>query len=295
LAIEIQEMPFEVHRTIAPIRFNDIAKPEYNPQPAYPLTVKSLFDNLSLYNEKTMDGMDLLRAPPPFCYPTGYTQRAQDVCLCRSWYTKRSLNWEAIKVRVSHQKLLKDYVKQKAHRDVSNPRKRLKTLTVFKKTPYFQRTTLDWVEAGFMLVKQGYNMLNLLLRRPRLVFLHLSYNFNLQPIKTLNTKEHRKARMGNGFHLIKEIMKFTKLIVDCHVKYRLGSIDSYQLIDALQYVFTHTGLLTPIHRHKYRLIHQIRMTKDLKHLIYRRFNTGAVGQDPDIGIFSNNFMIAWGA
>jgi hypothetical protein len=35
-----------------------------------------------------------------------------------------------------------------------------------------------------------------------------------------------------------------------------------------------------MYRYKYKLMRQIRMTKDLKHLIYYRFNTGAVGKGP---------------
>lgn len=35
-----------------------------------------------------------------------------------------------------------------------------------------------------------------------------------------------------------------------------------------------------MYRYKYKLMRQIRMCKDLKHLIYHRFNTGAVGKGP---------------
>jgi hypothetical protein len=33
-----------------------------------------------------------------------------------------------------------------------------------------------------------------------------------------------------------------------------------------------------MYRYKYKLMRQIRMCKDLKHLIYYRFNTGPVGK-----------------
>ncbi len=33
-----------------------------------------------------------------------------------------------------------------------------------------------------------------------------------------------------------------------------------------------------MYRYKYRLMRQVRMCKDLKHLIYYRFNTGPVGK-----------------
>jgi hypothetical protein len=36
--------------------------------------------------------------------------------------------------------------------------------------------------------RQGYNMLNLLIHRKNLNYLHLDYNFNLKPTKTLTTK-----------------------------------------------------------------------------------------------------------
>lgn len=38
----------------------------------------------------------------------------------------------------------------------------------------------------------------------------------------------------------------------------------------LQYIFAHVGQLTGMYRYKYRLMRQVRMCKDLKHLIYYR-------------------------
>lgn len=47
----------------------------------------------------------------------------------------------------------------------------------------------------------------------------------------------------------------------------------FKLSDGLQYIFAHVGQLTGMYRYKYKLMRQIRMCKDLKHLIYYRFNT----------------------
>jgi hypothetical protein len=121
-------------------------------------------------------------------------------------------------------------------------------------------------------------MLNLLIHRKNLNYLHLDYNFNLKPVKTLTTKERKKSRFGNAFHLCREILRLTKLVVDANVQYRLGNADAFQLADALQYIFAHVGQLTGMYRYKYKLMRQIRMCKDLKHLIYYRFNTGPVGK-----------------
>jgi pre-mRNA-processing factor 8 len=51
---------------------------------------------------------------------------------------------------------------------------------------------------------------------------------------------------------------------------RLGNVDAFQLADGLQYTFAHVGQLTGMYRYKYKLMRQIRMCKDLKHLIYYR-------------------------
>ena len=48
-------------------------------------------------------------------------------------------------------------------------------------------------------------MLNLLIHRKNLNYLHLDFNFNLKPVKTLTTKERKKSRFGNAFHLCREV------------------------------------------------------------------------------------------
>ncbi|MGH0161571.1 UNVERIFIED_CONTAM: hypothetical protein FKN15_041370 [Acipenser sinensis] len=161
----------------------------------------------------------------------------------------------------------------------------------FKATKFFQSTKLDWVEVGLQVCRQGYNMLNLLIHRKNLNYLHLDYNFNLKPVKTLTTKERKKSRFGNAFHLCREVLRLSKLVVDSHVQYRLGNVDAFQLSDGLQYIFAHVGQLTGMYRYKYKLMRQIRMCKDLKHLIYYRFNTGPVGKGPGCGFWGPGWRV----
>ena len=113
----------------------------------------------------------------------------------------------------------------------------------------------------------------------------------MKPTKTLTTKERKKGRFGNAFHLIREILRLTKLVVDAHVQFRMGNIDAYRLADGLQYTFAHVGQLTGMYRYKYRLMRQIRMCKDLKHLIYYRFNTGPVGKGPGVGFWAPGWRV----
>jgi pre-mRNA-processing factor 8 len=55
----------------------------------------------------------------------------------------------------------------------------------------------------------------------------------------LTTKERKKSCFRNAFHLCREILHLTKLVVDAHVQYRLGNVDAFQLAGALQYIFAH--------------------------------------------------------
>ena len=105
-------------------------------------------------------------------------------------------------------------------------------LTSLLLTPRFPRTsfsTIHWMSWQSMslseifywnaqVCRQGYNMLNLLIHRKNLNYLHLDYNFNLKPVKTLTTKERKKSRFGNAFHLCREILRLTKLVVDANVQ-----------------------------------------------------------------------------
>lgn len=256
-----------------------------------PLEVQPFLQETPVYTDNTANGIALLWAPRPFNMRSGRCRRAIDVPLVKSWYREHCPPGQPVKVRVSYQKLLKYYVLNALKHRPPKPQKKRYLFRSFKFTKFFQTTTLDWVEAGLQVCRQGYNMLNLLIHRKNLNYLHLDYNFNLKPVKTLTTKERKKSRFGNAFHLCREILRLTKLIIDSHVQYRLNNIDAFQLADGLQYVFAHVGQLTGMYRYKYKLMRQIRMCKDLKHLIYYRFNTGPVGKGPGCGFWAPGWRV----
>ncbi|KAL4065042.1 NUC071 domain-containing protein [Scleroderma yunnanense] len=88
--------------------------------------------------------------------------------------------------------------------------------------------------------RQGSNMLSLLIHCKNLNYLHLDYNMNLKPVKTL-TMECKKSHFGNAFHLCCETLCLTKLIMDAHVQYHLRNVDAFQLADSL-HGWSHTAL-----------------------------------------------------
>jgi len=252
----------------------------------FPDDFEPFMDDEELFNEETSSSIALWWAPHPFDKRSGRMVRAQDVPLVKQWYLEHVPEGLPVKVRVSYQKLLKTYVLNELHKRPPKAQNKQNLLRTLKGTKFFQQTKLDWVEAGLQVCRQGYNMLNLLIHRKNLTYLHLDYNFNLKPVKTLTTKERKKSRFGNAFHLMREILRLTKLIVDAQVQYRLGNIDAFQLADGILYAFNHVGQLTGMYRYKYKLMHQIRSCKDLKHLIYYRFNSGPVGKGPGCGFWA---------
>ncbi|GAA5861740.1 hypothetical protein JCM8547_000720 [Rhodosporidiobolus lusitaniae] len=256
-----------------------------------PVECEAFLSEEELETDRTADAIALWWAPYPYNQRSGRTVRAQDVPLVKNWYLEHCPPGQAVKIRVSYQKLLKCYVlNQLRHRKPKAQTKKY-LFRQLKATKFFQTTTIDWVEAGLQVCRQGYNMLNLLIHRKNLNYLHLDFNMNLKPVKTLTTKERKKSRFGNAFHLCREILRLTKLIVDSHVQYRLGNVDAFQLADGLQFTFAHVGQLTGMYRYKYKLMRQIRMCKDLKHVIYTRFNTGPVGKGPGVGFWAPGWRV----
>lgn len=278
---------------VAHYRSHDALPPKTfeNTQISLPKSFKPFLNEFPLYDENTTDGFELYWAPKPFNKRSGRTRRCIDIPLINSWYKEHCPRDYPVKVRVSYQKLLKCYVLNALHKKKPKALNKKYLFKAFKATKFFQSTELDWVEAGLQVCRQGYNMLNLLIHRKSLNYLHLDYNFNLKPIKTLTTKERKKSRFGNAFHLTREILRLTKLVVDSHVQYRLGNVEAYQLADGLQYIFAHVGQLTGMYRYKYKLMRQVRMCKDLKHLIYYRFNTGPVGKGPGCGFWAPGWRV----
>ena len=284
-------------RTVAPKNVevsneDELFGPGSNEEPeddvfTLPRTVEPFLADEELENEYTSSAVELWWAPFPFNRRSGKMVRAQDVPLIKQWYLEHPpSDRPPVKVRVSYQKLLKNYVLNELHKKKPKAQNNQNLLRSLKQTKFFQQTTIDWVEAGLQVCRQGFNMLNLLIHRKNLTYLHLDYNFNLKPVKTLTTKERKKSRFGNAFHLMREILRLTKLIVDAQVQYRLGHIDAFQLADGILYAFNHVGQLTGMYRYKYKLMHQIRTCKDLKHLIYYRFNSGPVGKGPGCGFWA---------
>ena len=183
--------------------------------------------DIELNDKQLTQGIALLWAPRPFDQKMGAMRRAFDIPLISPWFKERCPQTYPVKVRVSYQKLLKHWILNALHKRAPKPQSKKSLFKAFESTKFFQSTEIDWVEAGLQICRQGFNIMNLLIHRKNLNYLHLDYNFNLKPVKTLTTKERKRSRFGNAFHLCREIMRLCKLVVDAHVQYRLGNVDAF--------------------------------------------------------------------
>lgn len=251
--------------------------------------------NATIDEAKLAQSLACYKSIYPFNGDRRKLTRAQDIALLKPLYTnRRPRRVMAPKTRRSYQRLLKETTKMRIKKSKSHHSDAKTAVNVIKllaNTKYFERTSIDWLEAALQLCQQGYQILQLLIHKRGLHFMHLDYNFNLKPTKTLTTKERKRSRFGNSFHLTRELLKMMKLVVDSHVQFRMGNIDAFELADGLQYIFTHLGQLTGIYRYKYRVMHQITACSDVKHALYDRFNRDGVGKGPGCGVWQPTWRI----
>ena len=141
-------------------------------------SLKPLLTECPLSTPNTSAGIALYHAPRPFNLRSGRTRRVIDVPLIAHWYRERvsrDFNYPT-KVRVSYQKMLKAWVLNQLHSRPTASKNKKYLFKSLKATKFFQCTELDWVEVGLQVCRQGHNMLNLLINRKQLNYLHLDYS-----------------------------------------------------------------------------------------------------------------------
>jgi pre-mRNA-processing factor 8 len=80
-----------------------------------PAEVEPFLADKPLYTDSTANGIALYWAPHPFNKRAGHMRRAEDVPLVKNWYLEHCPPGQPVKVRVSYQKLLKNYVLNALH------------------------------------------------------------------------------------------------------------------------------------------------------------------------------------
>jgi pre-mRNA-processing factor 8 len=141
---------------------DEIFGPDNNEEPEegafeFPADVEPFMADEELYTEETASAIALWWAPYPFDRRSGRMVRAQDVSLVKQWYLEHCPQGQPVKVRVSYQKLLKTYVLNELHKKKPKAQNKQSLMKSLKQTKFFQQTTIDWVEAGLQVCRQGFN------------------------------------------------------------------------------------------------------------------------------------------
>ncbi|TNJ26923.1 putative Splicing factor-like protein [Giardia muris] len=142
--------------------------------------------------------------------------------------------------------------------------------TVFEaisRSPMFSTERMEWLEACLLLLEQAHTAFQLVMHRKGITYLILDYNFELSATKTLSTKERKRSRFGKGFHLIRELARFLKYIVDVHVLYRSQLLAFSDFVASIYNLYATVGVSTGIYRYKYRLVRHIKQIKGYDTLI----------------------------
>lgn len=143
-----------------PAPFEDFMDDEEEQDWELPEQVEPFLADRDLDNEGTADAIAVWFAPFPYNQRSGKMIRAQDIPLVKSWYLEHCPPNLPVKVRVSYQKLLKNFVLNELHKQKPKAQTKKNLFRSLKQTKFFQNTTLDWVEAGLQVCRQGFNMLN---------------------------------------------------------------------------------------------------------------------------------------
>lgn len=298
-------------RAGAPNIMDDAAEVQLN----LPDDFEPFLSHVPLEHPNTKTGLSLLFAPEPFNSFEGGMKRRIDVALCDKWYQEPPdllTSDERDKILRSYTQLLKHHVKRslkecRIRRQLSAKREGesggpapgesdaeedgKRRLDKMAELRYFSKTRMEWLEAALQVMRQGHNMLVQLINMKCLPYVHIDYNFEAKPTRTLTTKEIKKSRLGPAFHMIRELLGFMKRLTDMHVMYRLGSTDALQLADATQYLFSHVGVLTGVYRYKLRAMRQIKRSRDIKHMLYSKFNVGGVPSGPGCGFWGPSWRV----
>lgn len=132
------------------------------------------------------------------------------------------------------------------------------------------RSHTAWTKSARHISALGLNVLNYVLEERKIKCIRISPDFSVHKKKQLTTKEKKKCRLGESFHLIRELLRLLQ---------RLALIfETEQGHERMRKVFhelTHVGVNTGVYRYKYSLVRQISAVSKLaRRLEYTGRSTG---------------------
>jgi len=145
------------------------------------------------------------------------------------------------------------------------------------------KSIVEWSRAGEYISNLGARALNYVLENKRTRYLKVTKSFELVERRAPTTKERKKGRLGESFHLLLEILKLHARILQIFVRCRTEQTPEKQKSLQLAGELSHVGISTGIYRHKYSAVSQIAETKRIAKMLSQK--TTAVAKQPLSDLF----------
>ncbi|KAI5189655.1 pre-mRNA-processing factor 8 [Nematocida minor] len=130
------------------------------------------------------------------------------------------------------------------------------------------RSTMEWMKFAKIYLAVGRRLLRYVIKERKMGYVEVSDRYDLDRKRELKTKEKKKSRMGQTFHIVKELFKLLSRVVSILERKASKELTAAESMKLLFKEFSCVGVHTAIYRYKYSTIRQIsessRVSKLLK-------------------------------
>lgn len=131
------------------------------------------------------------------------------------------------------------------------------------------KSRIGWIKFARMYLEAGRKFLMYVIKERKIGYIEISGKYTVDKRRALKTKEKKKSRLGQTFHVVKELFKLLARVVGIVEKKSRNEISVEDSMEALFREFSRVGINTGIYRYKYSTVRQIaqtaRISKILRH------------------------------
>lgn len=148
----------------------------------------------------------------------------------------------------------KDKIEQKERREYKCPKKEYKS-------------TMGWIKFAKIYLEVGRRLLLYVIREKKIGYIDISEKYEISRKRELKTKEKKRSRLGQTFHIVKELLKLLSRIVEIVEKKSQKRISTEESMACLFKEFSTVGISTGIYRYKYSTVRQIGQTSKISKVL----------------------------
>ncbi|KAI5184772.1 pre-mRNA-processing factor 8 [Nematocida homosporus] len=128
-------------------------------------------------------------------------------------------------------------------------------------------STMEWTKLARLVVILGRRVLSYVLEERKIKYCDIKKNKQPSPKRKISTKEKKKSRMGQSYHVLREILTLLDRIVALFEDHQAHTISKTDLMQGLFQEFSSVGTTTGIYRYKYSVVKQIAQTNRITKIL----------------------------